>query len=126
MSVKKDTQGQPVDSARDYAERIHALIEADRVLQARALVSEAVQENPHDGGLLALAEVLKPPRAQPRQIKDTDRSQEFEWILANREAYRGRWVAIQGDELVADAASFGELQSRIKSLEKAPLVHRIH
>ncbi len=115
-----------MDSAHDYAARIRALIEGDRVVQVRALVSEALEANPHDAELLILQEVFKPPRARPRQITDADRSQEFDWILANRDAYRGRWVAIQGDDLVADAPSFAELQSRIKNLEKALLVHRIH
>jgi hypothetical protein len=126
MPTKKNSQSQSVDSTSDYAARIRALIESDRVVQARALVLEALEANPRDAELLTLQEVLKPPRARPRQITDSDRSQEFEWILANRDAYRGRWVAIQGDELVADAPSFAELQSRIKNLETVPLVHRIH
>ena len=125
MPVKKNSQGQAVESASDYAARIRALIEGDRVLQARALVSEALEANPHDSELLSLQEVLKPPRATPRQVTDPDRTHEFGWIVANRDAYRGRWVAIQGDELVADAPSFAELQSRIKNLEGVPLVHRI-
>ncbi len=37
----------------------------------------------------------------------------------------GRWVAIDGNRLVADAATFAELQGRIQKLEKVPLVHRI-
>ena len=125
MSINKNTQDQPIDSASDYAERIRALIEADCVDEARALLRKALQANADDRELQALQEVLKPPRTRARPVTDDDRSQEFEWIHANREAYRGRWVAIQGDELVADAASFRELQSRIKNLEKAPLVHRI-
>ena len=54
-----------------------------------------------------------------------DRSEEFEWIVANRDAYRGRWVAVQGNRLVADAPSFPEIQSRIQKLKSPPLVHRI-
>jgi hypothetical protein len=125
MSVKKNSQSQAVARARDYAARIRALIEGDRVVQARALVSEALEANPHDGELLNLQEVLKPPRVTPRQVTDADRTLEFGWIVANRDAYRGRWVAVQGGELVADAPSFAELQSRIKNLEGVPLVHRI-
>jgi hypothetical protein len=125
MSINKDTQHQLVDSGSDYAERIRALIEADCVDEARALLRKALHTDADDRDLRALEEVLKPPRTRARLVTDADRRHEFEWIHANREAYRGRWVAIQGDELVADAASFGELQSRIKNLEKAPLVHRI-
>jgi hypothetical protein len=28
------------------------------------------------------------------------------WIKANRQQYHGRWVALQGDRLLADANSF--------------------
>ena len=125
MTMKKSGQSQSVDSASDYAARIRSLIAGDRVVQARAVVSEALEANPHDSELLRLQEVLKPPRATPRQVTDTDRTREFGWIVANRDAYRGRWVAIQGSELVADAPSFAELQNRIKNLEGVPLVHRI-
>lgn len=125
MPVKKNSQSQTVDSASDYAARIRSLIEGERVGEARALVSEALETNPYDSELLSLKRVLEPPRATPSQLTDADRTQEFEWIAANRDAYRGRWVAIQGKELVADAPSFAELQSRIKNLEGVPLVHRI-
>lgn len=70
-------------------------------------------------------EVLKPPGGKPRRILDPDRSMEFEWIVANRTAYRGRWVAVDGNKLLADAPSFAELLSRIQNLESVPLVHRI-
>lgn len=125
MPVKKSSQSQAVDSASDYVARVRTLIEGDRIVQARALVSEALEANPDDGELRALQKVLEPPRANSREMTDADRTQEFEWIVANRDAYRGRWVAIQGGELVADAPSFAELQSRIKNLEGVPLVHRI-
>jgi hypothetical protein len=125
MPVKKNSQSQAVDSASDYAARIRALIEDDRVGQARVLVSDALEANPRDSELLSLQKVLEPPRVTPSSITDTDRTQEFRWIVANRDAYRGRWVAIQGGELVADAPTFAELQSRIKNFEVVPLVHRI-
>ncbi len=129
MTVKKRSQDQAGASGllaqSTPATRIRELIEEDRVAQARALLSEALGASPEDPELLSLAKVLEPPRARPRQITDMDRTQEFEWIRANRDAYRGRWIAIQGNELVADAPSFAELQSRIKDLKSVPLVHRI-
>jgi hypothetical protein len=35
------------------------------------------------------------------------------WIKANRKQYHGRWVALQGDRLLADATSSAELLKRI-------------
>jgi hypothetical protein len=125
MPVKKNRQSQAVDSASDYAARVRALIKRERVAQARALVSEALEANPNDTELTSLQEVLEPPHVTPRQVRDMDRTQEYGWIVGNRDNYRGRWVAIQGSELVADAPSFAELQSRIENLEGVPLLHRI-
>jgi hypothetical protein len=125
MPVKKNSASQAVDSASDYAARVRALIKRERVAQARALVSEALEANPNDSELTSLREVLEPPHVTLRQVTDVDRTQEYEWIVANHDHCRGRWIAIQGSELVADAPSFAELQSRIKNLEGVPLVHRI-
>jgi hypothetical protein len=35
------------------------------------------------------------------------------WIIANRQEYRGRWVVLQGDQLLASASSSAELLKRI-------------
>ena len=35
------------------------------------------------------------------------------WIKANRQEYRGRWVVLQGDQLLADASSSADLLKRI-------------
>ena len=35
------------------------------------------------------------------------------WIKVNRQKYHGRWVALQGDRLLADASSSAELLKRI-------------
>lgn len=125
MATSKDKGGQPVDSGSRDSERIRMLLEDDRLSEARALLEETLPGNPQNRELVELEEVLRPPRVRPRPITDADRTEEFQWILANRDAYRGRWVAVQGDVLVADAASFAELHQRIKKLEKPPLVHRV-
>jgi hypothetical protein len=131
MPAKKNSENQAVDSTIDpgeqasYVARIRALIEQHQLAQARALLSQAPKADGQDPTLLSLYEVLKPPHARIRKITDRDRTEEFEWIVANRDAYRGRWVAVQGNRLVADAPSFPELQSRIQKLKNPPLVHRI-
>ena len=35
------------------------------------------------------------------------------WIKANRQEYRGRWVVLQGDQLLASASSSADLLKRI-------------
>jgi len=114
MPVKRDSA----------ATELRALVEEERITEARELLAEALEEHGDEPELLQWKVVLAPPKATPRRIRDADRTQEVEWIVANREAYRGRGVAVSGDKLVADAASFRDLQLRIKDLKaETPLVH---
>lgn len=39
--------------------------------------------------------------AEPRLATPLDRTKEMKWIDENRAAYRGQWVAVEGDRLVA-------------------------
>ena len=40
-------------------------------------------------------------QAVPRMVSPRDRTREMRWINANRNAYLDRWVALEGDRLVA-------------------------
>ncbi len=133
MTVRKDSESEALETETEtetetisaYAAQVLALIEEGQLVQARAMVQEALEQHPQDPELLSLREVLSPPRGRPRSIIDADRSEEFEWITTNRDSYRGRWVAVDGNSLVAEAHSFAELQSRLRNLAGTPLVHRI-
>lgn len=123
MSVEKP-ESRSEQSTSEFAARIRKLIAADRIRDARAALQEICDERLDDPELQRLCEVLKLPVGRLRTITDADRSAEFEWIVANRDSYRGRWVAVDGNRLLADAPTFAELQNRIKDLGKIPLVHR--
>ena len=125
MAVNRNSDSQALESSGRYAAQIRALIGEDHVVQARALLVEALEQHPEDSEILKLHEVLSPPRGRPRPVVDTDRSEEYAWIAANRDSYRGRWVAVDGGQLVAEAPTFAELQRCLKSLSIVPLVHRI-
>ena len=114
-------------AVRSATAELRTLIEQERITEARELLSEALKGHSEDPEMLGLKAILAPPTATPIQIQDVDRSQELQWIAANRKAYRGRWVAVQGSKLVADAASFRDLQRRVKELEgePPPLVHHL-
>jgi hypothetical protein len=109
------------------ASKLRDLIENERIVEARELLSKAIKEHGESPELLTFRTVLAPPEATTLDIQDVDRRQELQWIAANRQAYRGRWVAVRGNRLVADAASFGELQRRISEVacDAPPLVHRV-
>jgi len=74
-----------------------------------------------------LREVLAPPKVTISAVRDTDRSAEFEWLRTQSSPYRGRWVALVGQELVASAPSLKELRAQLAALPSVgkPLIHRI-
>ncbi len=125
MTVRKDSESEALETISSGAAQVLALIEQDQLVQARAVVQEALEQHPQDPELISLREVLSPPRGRPRSITDADRSEEFEWIATNWDSYRGRWVAVNGNSLVAQAHSFAELQSQLRNRAGTPLVHRI-
>lgn len=86
-----------------------------------------------DAGRLAIKAI---PEAVAKRLKSTfaqvelelvEGSREYHWLASHGTAYRGRWVAVDGETLVAQAASFKELQAAIRALEltRCPLVHRV-
>ncbi|MGH9320537.1 MAG: hypothetical protein ACRD21_19125 [Vicinamibacteria bacterium] len=58
---------------------------------------------------------------------DVDRTEEFRWIAQHRDEYRGNWVAVQGNALVASAKSLKELRQILgdREFDVPPLIHRI-
>lgn len=48
-----------------------------------------------------------------KRASDPNTALNQNWIKANRKKYHGRWVALQGDQLLADASSSAELLKRI-------------
>ena len=64
MPVKKDS----------VATEIRALVEEERITEARELLSEALKEHGDEPELLRWKVVLEPPKATPRKIQDADRT----------------------------------------------------
>ncbi len=91
MPVKKHTERLAVGSVA--AAKILALIQQERITEARELLSGALSQHAvGDPELLSLKALLAPPKVTLCKTQDVDRSQEHQWIAANREAYQGRWV----------------------------------
>jgi hypothetical protein len=50
---------------------------------------------------------------------------EFTWLALNRQRYSGRWVALDGDRLLAAGNSAREVYAAIANQRRTPLVTRI-
>jgi len=103
------------------------MLDRDQVVAARALLSVALTELPSAPELLRAAAVLAVPKSARRSVRDVERTNEYSWLTSHAAAYRGKWVAVVGNELIASAGSLKELLQSLKSSgrESEPLIHRV-
>jgi hypothetical protein len=115
------------ETAEEYAARIRALVESDRIGGARKLVAEAIERFPDHPALTGWQKALAPAKATLSTATGVDRSVEFDWIRRNASSYRGQWVAVLGDRLLAHAGSARELASKLDAIptDIPPFLHRI-
>lgn len=126
--------GQPAKIARNHAtepyeSRIRALVEEGRVREARVLVKEALRESPSEPGIRGWSEVLAPAKMISRpSTPDFDRSAEIHWLEEHANEYRGQWVALLHDELLAHADTLEELTAKLETIPRdaRALLHRIY
>jgi hypothetical protein len=110
-----------------YVALIRGMLDRDQVIAARALLSVALTELPSAPELLRAAAVLAVPKSARRSVRDVERTNEYSWLTSHAAAYRGKWVAVVGNELIASAGSLKELLQSLKSSgrESEPLIHRV-
>ena len=115
------------ETAEEYATRIRDLVERELVGAARRLAKDALQSFPDHPALIAWGKALAPAEARLSPATGVDRSAEFAWIERNAPLYRGQWVAVLGDKLLAHAGTAGELASKLDKnpTEIPPFIHRI-
>lgn len=106
-----------------YSQVIGSLLEQGRIREAQKLFDYAKNFVRDE----KLQNALAPPRVKTSMRSDVDRSAEFRWLDRNGLRFRGRWVALLGEELVASAETLKELLARIQviSLTGRPLLHHI-
>jgi len=115
----------PEPDTRSYAEKIRELVEQDYVGAARKLLAEALEKGDHDEDLSGWQRVLAPARLLGLSDElDPDRTPEMSWVAAHREEYRGQWVAVAEDRLVAHSEDIQEVYSAVKAvkLNRRPLL----
>jgi Family of unknown function (DUF5678) len=99
-----------------YVPRIREHLENARLKAARELLAEALSAGSREPGLDWLSKLLAPPRQTVSPVKDVDRSAEFRWLAKHGEEYKGQWVAMLGEGLLAHAPTLDELIARLKTV----------
>jgi Cdc6-like AAA superfamily ATPase len=92
-------------------DQVKALIEEDRISDARKLIADHPDEVES-----SLVRALEPPRFTRRPASGRgDYQKNRSWLRENRHNYQGLWVALNGDTLVASNQNLIELQEQLKS-----------
>lgn len=108
-------------------EQVKDLLENGAVDKARKILESQSVAFMSDERLLKLSRVIRPGRVVTHDTRGPDRKAEMAWIKSNASDYKGKWVAVLGDSLVASGK---DLKSVLASVRKQqfktqPLIHRI-
>lgn len=117
----------PEPDVQPFMMAVRGLIETERITAARQMLDAAPAYIVSDPVVVKLRGLLAPPVVKRVERRDVDRSQEYRWLRTEGRKYHGRWVALEGDRLLASAPSLRELREALKAtpLPRAPLLHRI-
>jgi hypothetical protein len=110
-----------------YLALVRRLLERDEIVAARNVLDAVPLDISDQSEARRLKRLLAPPRVTVTRARDVDRTREFRWLRDHWQDYRGRWVAVDGDTVLASADSLKELRRTLKELNvtRPPLVHRI-
>ena|ERR1017187_5586022 len=98
-------------------------VEASLAARARML---GVELDAYVQTLLQQQAASSPVRAEGDASKEIERELcELSWLETHREQYAGRWVALEGDALLAVGDSAREVYAAIARHEGTPLVTRV-
>jgi uncharacterized protein DUF5678 len=106
---------------------IRDLIHREQVSAARRvldLISVGASEEP---AIAKLRRALTPPTVRPSTRKDSDRTRAYEWLRQHAWEYRGQWVAVAEDGLIAAAPTLKQLRQQLEGREptQQPLIHKL-
>lgn len=79
--------------------------DAENLVRAAAVRMLLEEENPLNAGRGEFAEAgasgQRPDEREQPPVTRRDRGREIEWLRRNRAQYSGKWVALEGDRLIA-------------------------
>jgi hypothetical protein len=116
----------PQPDVRSYVDRIREHVEREEVGAARRLVAEALREGSTEPGLADWERLLAPGKVLGfSPASEFDRSAEFRWFAEHGREYRGQWVAVLGEQMLAHAKVYEDLRAELDKLRPAapPFVH---
>jgi Family of unknown function (DUF5678) len=103
------------------------LLGQGRVAIARELLQQALSRYPMDARLRNLYRAIAPGAVVRSKVKGRDRTLETTWLRVHREQYRGKWVALHGEQVLGVGDTLKEVLCLVQQLqlEAGPLIHHV-
>lgn len=124
-SSMKEHQGREshdTGSAERLLGRIHEHVRAGRIRIAQSLARDSAVRYPEDSEAKKACRILTGGEATPRPKTGRSLRDEYRWLRSPPDEYRGCWVALVGEEVVAAADTLAKLRELLPpQLERAPL-----
>lgn len=105
-----DWNGRP---AEDYIRGIDLALQVGAHIAARKLALEGAEFHFDSEELQKYARVLAPPQVLRTSAPQIEVMANVQWLKANKNEYKGKWVAIKNGKLIASADSHDELIAEI-------------
>ena len=109
-----------------FLENAKSLLNAQRIQDARDTLQRGADLHPNDKNIAQLLRAISPGRVTKVKGTAPNRNREVAWIRRHGDKYRGQWVAVNGDDLLATANSLNNLLEKIKrrnGKSNSPLIH---
>ena len=126
VRIPRESPG-PGPDVQAFVITIRGFIESEQLAAARQMLNAAPAYILSDPFVVKLRSILAPPIVKQVDKRDVDRIQEYEWLKTEGHKYRGRWVALEGNNLLASTLTLRELRETLKTLvlTRQPLLHRV-
>ena len=109
-------------------ERAKQFLSQQRIRDARRTLELGSIRYPGDGQIASLLRAISPGRVSVTERATTNRERETAWIRQHGHKYRGQWIALNGDRLIAFAGTLKDLLADIDAIDERdqpPLIQQL-
>lgn len=106
---------------------IRTLLAEGRLREARSFIAGSLKRFPTNESLFELSRITARQDAIRVAAKFQSRQQEVRWLREHGVAYKGKWVALVGNELVVSVDTIDQLRTALAAIKlpSAPLIHKV-
>lgn len=92
-----------------WFEHVKKLLEQHEILAARRALEIGLNFHPRNPQIASLLKAIAPGRVSPTGQTESGRALEIDWIKRHGRDYRGKWIALEKDRLIACGSTLSDL-----------------